>query len=54
MSDFDSGHDLRVHEFEPYVGLFADSSEPGAASDSVSASLSAPPLLVLSQKINKC
>ena len=25
-----SGHDLTVHEFEPHVGLCADSSEPGA------------------------
>ena len=29
-SDFGSGHDLGVHEFEPRVGLCADSSEPGA------------------------
>ena len=27
--DFGSGHDLMVHEFEPYVGLCADSSQPG-------------------------
>ena len=26
--DFGSGHDLRVREFEPYVGLPADSAEP--------------------------
>ena len=25
--DFDSGHDITVHEFEPRVGLCADSSE---------------------------
>ena len=25
-----SGHDLAVHEFEPHVGLCADSLEPGA------------------------
>ena len=29
-SDFGSGHDLAVGEFEPRVGLRADSSEPGA------------------------
>ena len=29
-SDFSSGHDLAVHEFEPHVGLCADGSEPGA------------------------
>ena len=34
-----SGHDLTVHEFEPYAVLCADSSEPGAASDSDSLSL---------------
>ena len=29
-SDFGSGHDLEVCEFEPCVGLHADSLEPGA------------------------
>ena len=29
-SNFGSGHDLMVCEFEPHVGLCADSSEPGA------------------------
>ena len=29
-TDFGSGHDLTVHEFEPRVGLWADGSEPGA------------------------
>ena len=29
VSNFGSGHDLAVHEFEPHVGLCADSSEPG-------------------------
>ena len=40
MFDFDSGHDLAVHEFEPTSGsvLTAQSLEP--ASDSVSLSLS--------------
>ena len=28
--DFSSGHDLEVCEFEPHIGLCADSSEPGA------------------------
>ena len=55
MSDFGSGHDLGVHEFEPHVRLYADISEPGIASDSMSPSLPAPPLLTLSLslKINK-
>ena len=51
-SDFGSGHDLTVCEFEPCVGLCADSSEPGACFGfcvSLSLSLS----LSLSQKINK-
>ena len=43
MSDFGSGHDLTARDFEPRVGLCADSSEPGAASESVFPSLSAPP-----------
>ena len=30
VSDFSSGHDLAVREFEPRVGLWADGSEPGA------------------------
>ena len=29
-SDFGSGHDLAVREFEPHVRRCADSSEPGA------------------------
>ena len=29
-SNFGSGHDLTVHELEPCVGLWADSSKPGA------------------------
>ena len=59
-SNFVSGHNLMVCEFEPHVGLFADSSEPQPASDSVPPSLSAPPphLLTFSlslslSKINK-
>ena len=30
MSNFSSGQDLAVHEFEPCIRLCADSSEPGA------------------------
>ena len=43
--DFHSGHDVTVHVSEPRVRLCADSVEP--AWDSLSRSLSAPPLLVL-------
>ena len=53
--DFGSGQDLEVHGFEPHVRLCAESMKPGW--DSLSLSLSAPPLLVhacaLSLKINK-
>ena len=53
--DFGADHALTVYEFEPCVGLSADSVEP--AWDSLSLSLTAPPLLVLclslSHKINK-
>ena len=44
--DFGSGHDLTVREFEPCMGLCADSVEP--AWDSLS-----PFSLSLSLKINK-
>ena len=44
--DLGSGHDLTICGIEPHVGLCADSMEP--TWDSVSPSLSAPPLLVLS------
>ena len=47
--DFGSDHALTICEIEPDVGLCADSMEP--ARDSLSPSLSAPPLLSL--KINK-
>ena len=46
--DFCSGQDLTVREFEPHIGLCADSAEP--AWDSLSPSLSAPPLLVRALK----
>ena len=51
--DFCLGHDLTVREVEPRVGLCTDSVE--LAWDSLSPSLSALPLLVLSLslKINK-
>ena len=54
--DFGSGHDLTFHEFESWVGLCADSSDP--AWDSLSPSLTAPPCslslsLSLSLKMNK-
>ena len=56
-SDFGSGHDLVVREFEPSVGLCADSSEPGAASESVSPSFSlcsSPACALSPSKINTC
>ena len=37
---FGLGHDLTVHEFEPYVRLWADSTDP--AWDSLSLPLSLP------------
>ena len=43
---FRSDHDLTAREIEPDIGLRADSVEP--AWDSLSPSLSAPPLLALS------
>ena len=55
--DFGSGHDLTVCGIEPRVRIHADSTGP--AWDSLSLSLSAPPLLVsvhslsLSLKVNK-
>ena len=47
-SDFSSGHDLMVHEFEPHVGLCADGSEPGACFGSVSPSICPSPIHALS------
>ena len=42
-SDFGSGHDLAVLEFQPCMGLYADSSGPGPSIGfCVSFSLSAP------------
>ena len=48
---FVSGHDLMVCEFEPHVGLRADSVDP--ALDSLSPFLSAPPLLTLYASLSK-
>ena len=45
VSDFGSGCDLTVHEFKPYIGLSAMSTEQ--ALDPLSPSLSAPPSLPL-------
>ena len=47
--DFSPGHELTICEFEPHIGLCADRAEP--AWDSLSSSLSAPPLLVLSLEL---
>ena len=49
--DFGSGHDLTVPGIEPQVRLCTNSEEP--AWDSLSPSLSVPPLVTLSLKINK-
>ena len=49
--DFCSGRDLTVCEFEPHLGLCADSVEP--AWNSLSPSLSPSVSLSLSLKINK-
>ena len=46
--DFCSGHDLRVCEFEPCIGLSADSAEPAWGSLSPSLSLPLPWLMSLS------
>ena len=46
-ADLGSGHDLPVCGFEPREAVWADSSERGAASDSASPSVSAPPPLAL-------
>ena len=54
MSDFGSGHDLAVPEFEPCIGLCADSSEPGTSFGfCVSLSLSAPLPLMLARSLSK-
>ena len=49
--DFNSGHDLTIHEFRPHDGLRGDGAEPALDSLSLclslSLSLSAPPLFAL-------
>ena len=53
-SDFGSGHDLAVREFEPRVGLWADGSEPGACFRfCVSPSLCPSPTHALSPSVSK-
>ena len=49
--DFGSGHDLMIGEFKPLMGLRADRVEP--VWDSLSPSISAPPLLTFSLSQNK-
>ena len=54
QSDSSSGHDLIVHEFEPHIGLCADSSEPGACFGfCVSLSLYSIPTHTLSLPLSK-
>ena len=48
--DFGSGHDLTVREIESHVRLHADDAEPAWDFLSLSVSLSAPSLLMLSLK----
>ena len=57
-SDFSSGHDLRVHGFNPLIGLCTDSAEPASNSLPLSLSLPAPspfslPLPKNKQKLKK-
>ena len=49
--DFDTGHDLMVREFELHVRLCTDSMDP--AWNSLSPSLSAPPLFMLSLSLSQ-
>ena len=53
-SDFGSGHDLTVCEFEPHVRLCADSSEPGACFGFRVSSLYPSLLMLCLSKMNKC
>lgn len=46
-----SGHDLAVREFQPRIGLHADSA--AAAWDSLSLAAPPPPVLALSKEINR-
>ena len=47
VSDFGTGHDLTVRGFKPGIRLCPTAQSLEPASDSVSPSFSAPPLLVL-------
>ena len=49
-SNFGSGRDLTVHEWDPRIGLYAVIVEP--ASDPLSSFLSVPPLLMLSLSLS--
>ena len=51
--NFSSGHDLMVCEFEPCIGLHADSMEPAWDSLSHPLSLPLPCSLVVSVEVNK-
>ena len=53
-SNFSSGHDLVVCEFEPHIKLCADCSKPEAPSNSMSLSLSAPPPQLLCLSASLC
>ena len=52
-SDFGSGHDLVVCGFRPMLGSVLTAQSLELASDSVSPSLSAPPLLALCLSLSK-
>ena len=53
-SNFGSGHDLKVREFEPHVGLCADSSEPRARFGfCISFSFCSPPAHTLSLSLSQ-
>ena len=52
-SDFGSGHDFTVREFQPHVGLCADSSEPRAYFGFCVCPFSLTLRVSLSLKINK-
>ena len=45
--DCGSGHDLTVHDLKPHPGSVLTARSPEPASDSVSPSLSSPPLFTL-------
>ena len=52
-ANFSSGHSLAVHDFEPQVGLYADSLEPGTCFRSwVSPALYPSPACVLAYTLS--